>query len=140
MRDASSTMGRTSIDARIRIAGQEWAGAVEVHVRAGEWHAHGHQHDPAYDGVVLHVVHQGDRPVRTSAGRLLPTVELGPRIPEERLAGAYRRPGRARSWVPCGELHRTDRHRNTSWLERLAVERLERRSLDIAIHHPGARG
>ena len=126
--------GPDLIDARIRIAGQEWAGAVEVHVRAGEWYAHGHQHDPAYDGVVLHVVHQEDRPVRTSAGRLLPTVELGPRIPEERLA-AYRRLMSARSWVPCaGELHRTDRHRNTIWLERLAVERLERRSLDIAIH------
>ena len=125
--------GPDLVDARIRIAGQEWAGAVEVHVRASEWYAHGHQHDPAYDGVVLHVVHQDDRPVRTAAGRLLPTVELASRIPEERLA-AYQALMSARSWVPCaGQLHRTDGHRNAVWLERLAVERLERRTREVAI-------
>ncbi|HEX8034764.1 MAG TPA: DUF2851 family protein, partial [Ktedonobacterales bacterium] len=31
-------------------------GDVELHLRATSWHAHGHDGDPRYDGVVLHVV------------------------------------------------------------------------------------
>ena len=30
-------------------------GAVEIHVHAADWSAHGHHRDPAYDAVVLHV-------------------------------------------------------------------------------------
>jgi hypothetical protein len=42
--------------ARLRIGGREVSGDVEVHFHAADWHAHGHDSDRAYDGVVLHVV------------------------------------------------------------------------------------
>ena len=45
--------------ARLRLgeaAGRDLVGDVEVHLRAADWDAHGHARDPAYDGVVLHVV------------------------------------------------------------------------------------
>ncbi len=43
-------------DARLELGGTPLLGDVEVHVRATDWRAHGHQHDPAYRSVVLHVV------------------------------------------------------------------------------------
>jgi hypothetical protein len=44
-------------EARVRIGdGPELTGDVEVHLRAGDWEAHGHARDQAYTGVVLHVV------------------------------------------------------------------------------------
>ena len=43
-------------DVRLRIGEALWAGNVEIHVNSSDWYRHGHQHDPAYDNVVLHVV------------------------------------------------------------------------------------
>jgi hypothetical protein len=43
--------------ARLRFDdGPEVVGDVELHLRAPDWQAHGHARDPAYDGVMLHVV------------------------------------------------------------------------------------
>ena len=39
-----------------RADGSRVYGDVELHLRAAGWHAHGHDNDPRYDGVVLHVV------------------------------------------------------------------------------------
>jgi hypothetical protein len=41
--------------ARLRVGDQEMAGDVELHLHAGDWAAHGHIDDRAYDHVVLHV-------------------------------------------------------------------------------------
>jgi len=115
-------------DARIRIDGQLWAGTVEVHARSSEWNAHGHQFDPAYDSVVLHVVHEHDAEVRTSCGRLLPTLELQTRI-DTALLTSHGRLLRARGFVPCsGELDRIGVDQWSRWLDRLALERMERRA------------
>lgn len=43
-------------DARLRLGDAEVTGDVEVHLHAGDWVAHAHAADAAYDGVVLHVV------------------------------------------------------------------------------------
>jgi hypothetical protein len=42
--------------ARLRLGGAEIRGDVELHLRAEDWAAHAHARDPAYGGVVLHVV------------------------------------------------------------------------------------
>ncbi len=51
-------------DARIRIAGTELSGDVEIHVRSGDWANHRHDRDFAYNRVILHVVLEvsDDRP------------------------------------------------------------------------------
>ena len=44
-------------NARMRFGeGPERMGDVELHLDAGDWLSHRHAHDPAYDGVILHVV------------------------------------------------------------------------------------
>ena len=73
-------------------AGRPQQGDIELHLRAADWYAHGHHRDPAYDGVLLHVVYtlggRGAEPIpladarraRTAAGREIPTLVLGPHI------------------------------------------------------------
>jgi hypothetical protein len=47
--------GPDFLDAEIVIDGETRAGAIEVHVDAADWRAHGHAGDPRYVAVVLHV-------------------------------------------------------------------------------------
>ncbi len=118
--------------ARLRIAGQEWAGSVEVHVRAGEWYAHGHHLDPAYDNVALHVVWAHDVDVRTTSGRCPPTVVLRDRVAPERLA-LCERLLRSRGWVPCaGGLAHMDRRVIERCLDELLQERMERKAVAVS--------
>lgn len=43
--------------AQLEFNGTIYRGDVEIHRRAQDWFAHGHQHDQAYNNVLLHVVH-----------------------------------------------------------------------------------
>jgi hypothetical protein len=67
-------------DAVVRLAGRERRGDVELHVRASYWRSHGHDTDPAYDGVVLHVVYEADEGPLTllSNGAVTPVAALAP--------------------------------------------------------------
>lgn len=61
--------------------GPEVVGDVEVHLHAGDWDAHAHVRDPAYDNVVLHVVLFVPEPghvTRGAHGREIPTFALLP--------------------------------------------------------------
>ncbi|HMN05777.1 MAG TPA: DUF2851 family protein [Flavobacteriales bacterium] len=114
-------------DAVVRVGGQTWAGTVEVHLRSSEWNAHGHQHDPAYNNVVLHSVYLHDAEVHTADGRRPPTVELRGRI-DERHLHLHQALMESRREVPCApHLHAVDLSRIRLWLERLLVARLERK-------------
>jgi len=44
--------------AKIRIGKTLWAGNVEIHIQSGDWFAHKHQADAAYNNVILHVVYE----------------------------------------------------------------------------------
>ena len=68
-------------DARIRIGSTTFQGDVELHRTAADWHAHGHQTDPHYNRVILHVVMFDDGmrpPAATAAHRTLPVLVLHP--------------------------------------------------------------
>jgi hypothetical protein len=121
--------------AELRIDGQLWHGTVEVHNRASEWNSHGHQQDPAYENVVLHVVYEHDAEVRTRSGRTLPTVELMPRVSSERIA-LHHALMRGQGFVPCArQLAGMDHVLTGPWLERVLVERLEHKTAAVEQLH-----
>src|SRR5581483_10491110 len=60
-------------------AGRLASGDVELHVHEREWRDHGHDRDPRYDDVALHVVlHPPHELTVTSSGRAVPTLALEP--------------------------------------------------------------
>lgn len=58
--------------------GQLWQGDLEVHVRASGFRLHGHDRDPAYDSIVLHLVWEDDEGEDTllACGRRVAVVAL----------------------------------------------------------------
>lgn len=47
-------------NAKLELNGTTLRGDVEVHTKTSDWISHGHGGDPAYDGVILHVVRRDD--------------------------------------------------------------------------------
>jgi len=74
--------GPDFFNARLRIAGLEWAGNVEIHIRASDFENHRHNSDPAFDNIILHVVAENDRQVFNSRGEevLTATLEFDPAV------------------------------------------------------------
>ena len=72
--------GPDFLDAVVELDGVRLRGAVEVHLRAEDWEAHHHRDDPAYDGVMLHVVlFPPPAPsTRGAGGRQIPVLALLP--------------------------------------------------------------
>lgn len=123
-------------DARIRIGDTLWIGHVELHVKTSDWHRHGHDADPNYANVVLHVVWEHD--ATTVSG--LPVLELRDRVPLQRLK-------RMAHWiqglssVPCEQemlAHRVCP--SEGFLEKLVIERLSRKTERILSNLASARG
>jgi hypothetical protein len=61
----------------LRSDGKRIHGDIEIHVRSGDWHAHGHATDGAYNGVVLHVAwEESGAPAQTLSGMRVPLLPL----------------------------------------------------------------
>jgi hypothetical protein len=69
--------------ARLLIDGETLRGDVEIHLRPGDWSAHGHQRDLDYNGVILHAVLHSDDGAKDDPlhnGRRTPRLEMEPYI------------------------------------------------------------
>ena len=121
--------GPDFFNAKVNIGGTLWVGNVELHERASDWRRHGHDADPAYDNVVLHVVGEADAASATSKGRRLPQMVLA--VPPSLLAG-YEELLAADRYPPCRRvLPHVSRFEVDSWLSALAAERLEEKAARI---------
>jgi len=68
--------GPDFLDAKIMINDLLWVGNIEIHKNSSDWYAHGHEKDPAYDNVILHVVFEDNMPVYNSNNVQIPTLVL----------------------------------------------------------------
>ncbi len=129
--DHNFDSGPDFFNARLKIGNTEWAGNVEIHVRSSDWKRHAHHTDKAYDNVILHVVYEADVKLRRKNGELIPTLELRERIPAN-VYGKYLQFRSSKDWIPCGkQAAAVDTFILSGWLDRLLVERLERKSGEI---------
>lgn len=69
-------------EAAVEIGGKLRQGDIELHLREPDWTAHQHAQDPAFNGVVLHVVlFPPSRPTSSGAGRRpIPVLTLLPHL------------------------------------------------------------
>jgi len=122
--------GPDFFNARLRLGRIVWAGNVEIHRHASDWNKHGHQLDPAYDNVVLHVVHHWDAIVRNSKGRQIQTLVVER---SDALLERVEELKRKECWIPCGRnIAIVPEHMLKPWLHKLTEERLDLRTAHLA--------
>lgn len=110
-------------DARIQIGDVLWCGPVEIHLKASDWILHGHTVDPRYDNVILHVVLEMDLHVPSH----IPVLELKHHIIDGQWETVHHWKN-IQDHIPCGGSFGDVRSVvRTNWMNRMAVERLERR-------------
>lgn len=115
--------GPDFFNAKVRIGEHLWVGDVEIHVRASDWHRHGHDKDRAYDSVVLHVVDRDDVKVCRSNGEVIPQMLL--RCSPDFHLRYHELVDRADIDLPCApELPAVASIHVSDWLTSLAYERV----------------
>jgi hypothetical protein len=121
--------GPDFVNARIRIGNTLWAGNVEIHINASDWKKHHHQHDKAYDNVILQVVLNADQTTKRTNGTAIPTVALKF---DSQLYANYTYLIGNKAWILChGHIARIDPLILRSWLSSVMVERLESKTIFI---------
>ena len=118
-------------EAQIIIGHTKWAGSVEIHLKSSDWEKHGHQNDTAYNGVILHVVFEHDKEVFMLNGDKPKTLELSGLIPLSILDN-YERLKASKEQIACSDqISNVASITKRQWLDRLLVQRLERKAEDI---------
>ena len=109
-------------DAVLELDGSPLRGDVEIHRRPGDWTAHGHHRDRAYESVVLHVVGSSAGPPPKATAHL-PMLELGPPEPGVQGPGPFAAAGPP----PLAALARAGPDELLAALRRAGLERFEAR-------------
>lgn len=123
--------GPDFLEAKIEIDHTLWAGNVEMHLKSSDWYKHKHQHDPAYNNVILHVVLEHDKEVYLPTGEKIPCLKLKKLIDND-LVHRYKMLLAQSNFIPCQEeLTLVPTVVKLSVLDRLLVERLELRTVHL---------
>ncbi|WP_455168818.1 DUF2851 family protein [Aegicerativicinus sediminis] len=121
--------GPDFFNAHLVISGQEWAGNVEMHLKSSDWFLHGHQSDPAFENVILHVVWEHDKEIYHKDGSLIPVLELKEKTPKSILQNYLRLQDQKSRWIYCeNEFPSVPDFILDNWLQKLFIERLEEKS------------
>ena len=118
--------GPDFFNSRISIDGTVWAGNVEIHILSSHFDLHGHQCDPAFNNVILHVVAENDKRVFNEKGEevLTARMKFDPSLYEKYLSlvnNPY--------IIACQDgLQQIDNIIIRHWLNSLVIERFENKA------------
>jgi hypothetical protein len=128
--------GPDFLTARLQLGEVEWNGAVEIHLKASDWHRHQHQTDAKYDQVILHVVYEADQPVERLDGSMVPALPLAARIAPDLLRAYQSLLNQPAALLPCAtQLPLVPEVTRTSMVERALLERLELKAAGVSALH-----
>lgn len=122
--------GPDFFNARLEIDGQDWAGNIEMHIKASDWYLHGHDDDPAYANVILHVVWTHDAEITRRDGVDIPVLEVSQYV-DPNLTQSYRQlfDVKNNQFINCEpQFSFIDSFKRDQWLEKLFIERLSQKS------------
>ncbi len=124
--------GPDFFNGKVKVGETTWAGNIEIHINSSDWIKHKHQVDKTYDNVILHVVYNNDAIILDKDGNEIPTLELKNLISSEVLAKYEQLVHLPDTGIACeGQIKIIDDFTIQSWINRLAFERLERKSEEI---------
>jgi hypothetical protein len=124
----NSDSGPDVFNAKIEIDGRQWAGNVEFHVRASDWHRHNHDGKHDYDNVILHVVFEADEQIFSQSDNPIPTIVL--QYPASILE-KYQTLTQNALFCPI-RFDQIDPFRLNQWIDRLLIERLQSKTERIS--------
>jgi hypothetical protein len=118
--------GPDFFNSKIKVVDELWAGNVEIHNSSSDWVRHGHHQDKSYNSVILHVSQDINAEVKNQNGESIPQCRIT--IPDNLKTNAdYLLSSSSR--IPCKEMIMSlDKTLLHSWMDSLAIERLERKS------------
>lgn len=122
--------GPDFFNGRVEIDGQDWAGNIEMHIKASDWYLHGHDDDPAYDNVILHVVWTHDAEITRRDGVHIPVLEVSQYVAPD-LVQSYNQLFAVKNnqFINCeSQFSSVDSFKREQWLEKLFFERLAQKS------------
>lgn len=124
--------GPDFLNAKIHISDQLWVGNVEIHLKSSDWYWHQHEIDENYDAVILHVVWDDDVEVFMKNNAPIPTLELKAFVDSTIRENYLQLTKTSVKYIPCEQqIRHVDSFLLSNWMERLYVERLERKSVFI---------
>ncbi len=124
--------GPDFFNSQIELEGQLWAGNVEIHIKSSDWYAHGHETDPAYDNVILHVVWEHDAEIFRNDGSKIPTFVVKRHIPKNTLEQYQKLFSKEKKWINCEtDFESVDDFIIENWLERIFFERLQNKESQL---------
>lgn len=127
-------------NALIRINNIELAGNIELHLKTGDWLKHNHQHDAAYDHIILHAVYEHNLELPQNVKHNVEVLELKTYIKQSTLE-RYKGIKTSTSELPCGkQLDRVGDIYCSSWFIRMAAERMEEKVEHVQALHIHFRG
>jgi len=131
--ESNDNQGPDFLNGRVRIDEIEFVGSIEIHVNGSDWLKHKHSKSKLYDNVVLHVVYNNDVEIINSNKQPIPTLVLKDII-DPYIIVNYRSIMESKAEIPCQPM--LDQVDPVFWnlaKDRLVVERLDRKSIEITM-------